>query len=120
MKYAVFTVGLQELTPEQAVTTLRDLGYDGVEWRVVDQAPVGDGTPGFWTGNRCTWPLSSLIEDAPRIAALSAEAGLDLPSLGTYVSCDDLASVEYAMRGVVRLGAPLIGGMRSVAQRAFR
>lgn len=105
MKYAVFTVGLPELTPEQAVTTLRDLGYDGVEWRVTDQAPASDGKPGFWAGNRCTWPLSSLIEDAPRIAALTAQAGLDMPSVGTYVTCDDLVSVEHAMQGVAQLGA---------------
>ncbi|HEY0603001.1 MAG TPA: sugar phosphate isomerase/epimerase [Herpetosiphonaceae bacterium] len=105
MKYAVFTVGLPELTPEQAVTILRDLGYDGVEWRVTDQAPASDGQPGFWAGNHCTWPLSSLIEDAPRIAALTAQAGLDMPSVGTYVTCDDLVSVEHAMQGVAKLGA---------------
>jgi sugar phosphate isomerase/epimerase len=105
MKYAVFTVGLPELTPEQAVTTLRDLGYDGVEWRVVDQAPASDGTPGFWAGNRCTWPLSSLVADAPRIAALTAQAGLEMPSVGTYVTCDDLAAIEQAMQGVAQLGA---------------
>lgn len=106
MKYAVFTVGLPELTPDQAVTTLRDLGYDGIEWRVTDQQPATAGVPGFWVGNRCTWPLSSFSEDAPRIAALTAEAKLDMPSVGTYVACDDLAAVERAMQGVVRLGAP--------------
>lgn len=105
MKYAVFTVGLPELTPEQAVTTLRDVGYDGVEWRVTDQAPASDGTPGFWAGNRCTWPLGSLIEDAPRIAALTAQAGLEMPSVGTYVICDDLDLVDHAMQGVAKLGA---------------
>ncbi|MBV9786720.1 MAG: TIM barrel protein, partial [Chloroflexi bacterium] len=105
MKYAVFTVGLPELTPEQAVTTLRDLGYDGVEWRVTDQAPAGDGVPGFWAGNRCTWPLSSLLADAPRIAALTAQAGLDMPSVGTYVTCEDPVAVEQAMQGVAKLGA---------------
>jgi sugar phosphate isomerase/epimerase len=77
-----------------------------VEWRVTDQAAASDGTPGFWAGNRCTWPLSSLIEDAPRIAALAAQAGLDMPSVGTYVTCDDLAAVEHAMQGVAKLGAP--------------
>jgi sugar phosphate isomerase/epimerase len=106
MKYAVFTVGLPDLTPEQAVTTLRELGYDGVEWRVTDQSPANDGTPGFWAGNRCTWPFSSFIEDAPRIAAVTKQAGLDMPSVGTYVTCQDLDSVERAMQGTVRLGAP--------------
>lgn len=106
MKYAVFTVGLPELTPEQAVATLRELGYDGVEWRVVDQAPAADGAPGFWSGNRCTWPLSSFVDDAPHIAALTAQAGLALPSVGTYVHCGNLAAVEQAMQGVAKLGAP--------------
>ncbi len=106
MKYAVFTVGLPELTPEQAVATLRELGYDGVEWRVTDQQPASGDTPGFWAGNRCTWPFSSFVEDAPRIAALTAEAQLAMPSVGTYVRCDDLAAVERAMHGVTQLGAP--------------
>ena len=69
MRFAVFTVGLPEYTPEEAVVVLSDLGYDGVEWRVTDQAPSPDGRPGFWAGNRCTWPLTSFVEDAPRIRA---------------------------------------------------
>lgn len=105
MKYAVFTVSLPDSTPEQAVSLLRDAGYDGVEWRVTDQAP-SDGPPGFWVGNRCTWPLSSLIDDAPRIRALTEAAGLTMPSVGTYVTCENLALVEQAMQGVARLGAP--------------
>ena len=45
-------------TPEEAVQTLSELGFAGIEWRVVDQAqPVGNKT-GFWQGNRCTWPFS--------------------------------------------------------------
>src|SRR5215208_2984468 len=34
MKVGVFTVGLPDLTPEEAVRELEDAGYDGVEWRV--------------------------------------------------------------------------------------
>ena len=104
MQYAVFTVGLPELTPEEAVATLRDLGYDGIEWRVTDQAPPSDGTTGFWAGNRCTWPFSTFVEDAPRIAALTGQAGLGMPSVGTYVGCEDPSAVERAMQGAVRLG----------------
>lgn len=105
MKYAIFTVGLPEWTPEQAVAELRDAGYDGVEWRVTDQQPSSDGKPGFWAGNNCTWPFSSFIEDAPRIRALTEGAGLGQPSVGTYVTCENLEAVEQAMRGAALIGA---------------
>ena len=58
MNLAVFTVSLPEWTPQEAVRNLAALGYDGVEWRVTDDVPLD--TPGFWRGNRCTIPLSSL------------------------------------------------------------
>jgi sugar phosphate isomerase/epimerase len=108
MKYAIFTVGLPDYTPEQAVETLRELGYDGIEWRVTDQRPSADGKPGFWAGNRCTWPFASFVEDAPRIRSLSEGAGLGLPSVGTYMTCEDLEAVERAMRGAQLLGAPCL------------
>ena len=106
MKYAVFTVCLPEYTPEEACTVVAELGYDGVEWRVVDQQPSADGAPGFWAGNRCTWPLATLEQDASRICGLTEEAGLAMPALGTYTVCDDLAAVERAMRGAALLGVP--------------
>ena len=106
MQFAIFTVGLPDYTPEEAVNVLRELGYDGVEWRVTDQSPSADGTPGFWAGNRCTWPLASFVEDAPRIRELAEQAGLAMPSVGTYVTCEDLQAVERAIQGTARLGAP--------------
>jgi len=108
MKVAVFTVCLPEYEPAAAVAVLRELGYDGVEWRVVDQAPAADGRPGFWAGNRCTWPLSTFPEDAPRIKALADGAGLAMPAVGTYPEAGDLAAVEQAMRGTALLGAPAL------------
>lgn len=106
MRFAVFTACLPEYTPEQATAALHDLGYDGVEWRVTDQAPSSDGTPEFWAGNRCTWPLTGFAADAPRIRAMTEGAGLAVPVIGTYLGCDDPAAVERAMRGAAILGAP--------------
>jgi sugar phosphate isomerase/epimerase len=105
MRYAVFTVSLPEYTPAEAVQTLRDIGYDGIEWRVFDQEPA-QGAPDFWVGNRCTWPLSSVVADAPQMRALAESAGLAMPSLGTYALCNDLAAVELAMQGASLLGVP--------------
>lgn len=104
MRYAVFTVSLPEYTTEQALSELKAAGYDGIEWRVVDQQPADP--PGFWAGNQCTWPLKSFVEDAPRIRAMTEAAGLAMPNVGTYANCGELEAVEHAMQGVVALGAP--------------
>lgn len=104
MKFAVFTVSTPDYPPEEAVTVLSDLGYDGIEWRVTDQAESADRKPGFWAGNRCTWPLATFEKDAPRIKAMTEAAGLEMPGLGTYPTCDNLVDVEKAMRGAVALG----------------
>jgi sugar phosphate isomerase/epimerase len=117
MRFAVFTVSLPEFTPEEAVRELKDAGYDGVEWRVTDD-PLMSGSGrtvaghgpvvNFWSGNRCTLPLTTLIEDAPRVRAMTGAAGLAMPSVGTYVSCEELDQVDHAMQGVKALGAPAL------------
>ncbi len=102
MKFAVFTASLPEWTPEEAASELIAAGYDGVEWRVIDQADSATGEPGFWAGNRCTWPLSTVLADLDTIAATTA--GLEMPSLGTYATCAEPADVDTAMRAAAALG----------------
>jgi sugar phosphate isomerase/epimerase len=103
MKFAVFTVSLPDWTPEEAVRELAEQGWDGIEWRVVDQAPAA-GDIGFWQGNRCTWPASTFEQDVPRIKELTQQAGLGIPSIGTYVKSDELDAIESLMRGAAALG----------------
>jgi sugar phosphate isomerase/epimerase len=105
LKFAVFTVALPEWTPEQAVDRLAAQGWDGIEWRVLD-APAAPGPPSFWSGNRCTIPLSDLAARAPALRQLTIGAGLEMPSLGTYARCDDPDEVELALAGAVALGVP--------------
>ncbi len=106
MRYAVFTVSTPDWTPEETVVQLSEAGYEGVEWRVTDQGPSADGRPGFWSGNRSTWPLTGIVEAAPRLRELTRSAGLEVCNLGTYVRCDDPEAVEQAMRGAAICGAP--------------
>jgi sugar phosphate isomerase/epimerase len=106
IKFAVFTGSTPEYTPAEAVVLFKELGYDGVEWRVVDQPPAPNGQPDFWKGNRCTVPLSTFVDEAPRLRALTEQAGLGMPGVGSYALCDDLASVEQVLRGTALLGAP--------------
>src|SRR4029450_13806070 len=105
MNIAVFTVSLPEWTPEEAVRNLAELGYEGVEWRIADDPPRA--TPGFWRGNRCTFPLSTFVEDAPRIRALTEAAGLAIPAIASYIQAADLENVERVFSGAASLGAPM-------------
>lgn len=104
MQFAVFTTSLPEWTPPQAVTELAQAGYDGIEWRITDQATPSDSKPTFWSGNRCTWPLSTLRHDVPAIQRCTASADLAMPALGTYVTCDEPEAVDTTMRAAKDLG----------------
>ena len=107
MKVGVFTVGLPDLTLDEAVREIKDAGYDGVEWRVA-RVPedVRSEEPSFWGNNLCT--LAPTEEDARRARRLSEEAGLEVPGLGTYVTVGDLEATEEAMRFAVTAGAPQV------------
>jgi len=107
MKVGVFTVGLPDLTPEDAVQEIKDAGYDGVEWRVARVPDERRGEePSFWGNNLCT--LAPTEEEARRARRISEEAGLEIPGLGTYVAVGDLETAEEAMRFAVRAGAPQV------------
>lgn len=106
MKFAIFTVSLPEWTPAEAVGHLAAMGYDGVEWRIADDPPRA--TPGFWQGNRCTFPLSSFAADAPGIRALTEQTGLAIPAIASYVQAPDLEHVERVLRGAKSLGVPMV------------
>ena len=129
MKFSVFTAATPEWTPEEAVQRLAAQGWDGVEWRVVDQQDAPE--PGFWAGNRCTWPLASLEEDVPRIRRLTEEAGLRMSGIGGYARCDEREDVERLLAATAALGAgrvrvrtPNLGGapypeLFDLTRRAF-
>src|SRR5918994_1374622 len=107
MKLGVFTVGLPDLTPEEAVRELSNAGYDGVEWRVTRVPKEASGEePSFWGNNLCT--LAPTEAEARRARRLSEEAGLEVPGLGTYVGVGDLEAAEEAMRFAVTAGAPQV------------
>jgi sugar phosphate isomerase/epimerase len=107
MKVGVFTVGLPNLTPDEAVREIKDAGYDGVEWRVTHvPEELRSDEPSFWGNNLCT--LEPTVEEARRARRLSEEAGLEIPGLGTYVALGDLEAAHEAMRFAVTAGVPQV------------
>jgi len=103
MKFSVFTASTPEWTAEQAARTLAAQGWDGIEWRITDQAETE--TPGFWAGNRATWPYTGIEDLVPEIARVTAAAGLELSGIGGYQGAGDHEAVHRMLRVTAALGA---------------
>jgi len=103
MKFSVFTASTPDWEPEQAAQLLAAQGWDGIEWRVTDQADAD--TPGFWAGNRSNWPLTGLEGSVPEIARITAAAGLEYSGIGGYARSDDHDNVERMLAATAALGA---------------
>jgi sugar phosphate isomerase/epimerase len=103
VKFSVFTASTPDWTPAEAAKTLAEQGWDGIEWRITDQDSADP--PGFWAGNRATWPLTGLEDALPSIAAVTRDAGLEFSGLGAYVRVDDEENVERVLAATAFLGA---------------
>ncbi|TDP99482.1 MULTISPECIES: sugar phosphate isomerase/epimerase family protein [unclassified Leifsonia] len=103
MRFSVFTASTPEWTPEEAAQYLAEQGWDGIEWRITDQQEADE--PGFWSGNRATWPLSGLEERLDDIARITRESGLEFSGIGGYARCDQHDDVERMLAATARLGA---------------
>ncbi|MEV7604071.1 sugar phosphate isomerase/epimerase family protein [Paenarthrobacter sp. NPDC089322] len=103
MKFSVFTASTPEWTPQEAATELAAQGWHGIEWRVTDQAEAA--SPGFWSGNKATWPMTGLEGSLPEIARLTSGAGLEYSGLGGYARCDNHDDVERLLAATSALGA---------------
>jgi sugar phosphate isomerase/epimerase len=115
VRFSVFTASTPEWTPVQAATILAEQGWDGIEWRITDQDDAAE--PGFWAGNRATWPLTGLESQVPMIARITREAGLDFSALGGYVPGHDRPNVDRLLAVTAALDArrvrvvmPPVGG----------
>ncbi|MFE5835496.1 sugar phosphate isomerase/epimerase family protein [Arthrobacter sp. NPDC056493] len=103
MKFSVFTASTPEWSPAEAAAHLGEQGWDGIEWRITDQADAS--VPGFWAGNRATWPMTGLEESLPNIARITEGAGLKYSGLGGYARCDNHDDVERVLAATAALGA---------------
>jgi sugar phosphate isomerase/epimerase len=103
VKFSVFTASTPQWSPQETVTHLAEQGWDGVEWRVTDQETAPE--PGFWAGNRATWPLTGMEDQLPEIGRITRDAGLEMSALGGYVPCFDRDNVERMLAATAALGA---------------
>ncbi len=105
MKIGVFTVMLPDLTPEVAAQAAGAAGYDGIEWRVIHiPEDLKKDPPSFWGNNLCTFAPTEA--EAKRAELVSERAGLETPTIGTYIGLGDMAGVEATIRFAKVLGSP--------------
>ncbi|MEJ3403717.1 sugar phosphate isomerase/epimerase family protein [Rathayibacter sp. YIM 133350] len=103
MKFSVFTASTPEWEPAQAAQILAEQGWDGIEWRITDQSPADP--PGFWAGNRATWPLAGLEGSLDEIARITRDAGLEFSGIGGYAQAARHEDVERMLAATAALGA---------------
>lgn len=106
MKYSVFTVGLPEMTIEEALKKMKEYGYDGVDFRVTEIKPEFAGeAPSYWKNNYCTVDVNTVEEQAEELKALAARYGLEINGLASYLTCtDDIDKIASVMRAAKKMG----------------
>lgn len=109
MKISVFTVCMPEYGLAETATLLAKAGYDGVEWRVQRLDPaLASEPPSYWRHNQSTVNLDTIVEQAPAVRQLAHSAGLEMPSLASYVPLSDYESAEQLMRAARIMGVRML------------
>ncbi len=112
MKFGVFTVGLPEYTPEEGVKLLKELGYDGVEWRIAEiPKEKPQNVPyerRYWGDNKCTIDVNTVEQQAEYLKQLGEEYDIECFALASYLRPSDTEKIESVMRAAKIVGAPKI------------
>ncbi len=109
MKYSVYTGMTPEYDLAEAAALFKRLGFDGVEWRVIDIPPEKRSEPpSFWGNHRCTIPLSQVESRAVEVRALTEAAGLEIAALASYLRPTDPAGAESVMKAAATMGCRLV------------
>lgn len=127
MKYSLFTVSVPDMTPEQALSKMREFGYDGVDWRVTDipdDPEILKEKPSYWRNNYCTIDIETVDKKAEEIKALAGQYGICIHALATYLkSTDSPEKIERCMAAAkamgckrIRINAPSYDGKRTYGE----
>ena len=108
MKFGVFSVSMPEYDVEQSVALLKELGYDGVEWRVAEM-PASEPTNvpfafRYWAYNKSTLEVRDIANEAARAKRLCDAAGLEVFGLTTYLPLSDTENLLAVLRAAKSIG----------------
>ena len=105
MKLAVYTVSLPEYDLAESVAVLKEMGYEGVEWRVdktEGESPLkamfanypkeAQYAYRYWTDNHSTLNVDDIYNECQKVKSMCDEAGLTICNLATTLK--DTASAR--------------------------
>jgi sugar phosphate isomerase/epimerase len=107
-RYAAFSVMMPEFTIAESAALLKSLGYEGVEWRV-HHVPKSDlAKTGFWSDNKSTIDLETILDQANEVRRISQENNLEIVCLGAYLGYKHLEEIERCMKAAKQMGCPCV------------
>ena len=122
MKLAIYTVSMPEYTIEESVALIKEMGYDGVEWRV--DSTQGGGTLAayfanlpeekkyamrYWIDNKATLEVADIKNECLRAKKCCDEAGIEIVNLATTLRGDD-ATMEAVLEAAAAIGCKTVRG----------
>ncbi len=109
MRYSATSVMLPRLGLEEQAALLRELGFDGIEWRVrrVSDEQRAQGLS-EWGAHKNDLTPENFAANAPRMKQVAADHGLAIAGLATNPSADDLEQVKLLAEGAAACGAPFV------------
>lgn len=107
LKYAAFTVMMPEFELQEAAKVLKELGYEGVEWRV-HSIPSGENGGAIGRANKATIDMETIDKKAKDMLAISEDSGLEILGLGTYLSYKFVDDIKRCMEAAKIMDCPSI------------
>lgn len=118
MKLAVYTVSMPEYDLGEAVSTIKEMGYDAVEWRVDSTAgiprsmlpkDIDEYAFRYWLDNKATLNVADIRNECLKAKQLCDAAGLEIVNLATTLRGDD-ATLEAILEAAAAIGCKSIRG----------
>ena len=122
MKLAVYTCSLPEYNIEESVALIKEMGYEGVEWRVDN---TGDNSAmmayfknlteeqkygaRYWIDNHATLNVNDIQAECEKAKALCDEAGITICNLATTLR-GDMATMEAVLAAAASIGCKTVRG----------
>ena len=122
MKLAVYTVSMPEYDIHQCVDLIKEMGYDGVEWRVDN---TGDNSPmmayfahlteeqkygaRYWIDNHATLNVADIRNECLKAKALCDEAGIEICNLATTLK-GDMEAMDAVLSAAAEIGCKTVRG----------